>query len=173
MNKSDESILIKTAALQAAIEGADVSPEFRDAFLAGLTEAHVFLRSETIEWSELQRVVRELITEKRVSLDVDFGTMMGIIALLRRQPGAYRERVLISVALLRITIEETAVSLEFMLDFIVGLTEAGVFAGETIDSIELGMAIGRLVPDGKVSDGADFAVMTAAIAELDPDIVIQ
>lgn len=82
----------------------------------------------------------------------------------------YKPSVLIPVIRLKAVMDEAPVSMSFFLDFLAGLTEAGVFAGETVDSIELGMAIGRLVADGTVSDGADFAVMTAAISALDPAI---
>ena len=169
MDESRFSILISTASLRAVIDKADVAPEFRSAFLSGLDEAGIFA-GETIETTDLNQAVSRLITENRVVLSVDFGTVMGMIGALRRPIERCREPVLIPVVRLKAVMDETPVSMAFFLDFLAGLTEAGVFAGETVDSIELGIAIGRLVADGTVSDGADFAVMTTAIAALDPAI---
>ncbi|MFA9262457.1 MAG: hypothetical protein ACEQSB_03845 [Undibacterium sp.] len=166
-NESDESVLLDTAALRTTITGADVSDEFRTAFVTGLTEAGVFA-GDTIPASQLGQAISRILAEGRVTISVDFGTMMGVIAILKRPSEIYKEPVLVSVAQLKVVMDEASVSTEFFLDFLAGLTEAGVFASDTIDSIALGMAIGRLVTDGKVTDGADFAVMTAAISSLDP-----
>lgn len=85
----------------------------------------------------------------------------------------YKRSVSIPVTRLKAVMDGAPVSQAFFLDFLAGLIEAGVFASESVDSVELGIAVGRLITLGKVSDGADFAVMTQALYTLDPAPVFQ
>lgn len=73
----------------------------------------------------------------------------------------------VSTTALRAVIEGAVVSPGFKTNFIAGLTQARIFNADTVDPIQLGMTIGRLVVDKQVPDDIQFATMVAAIIAFD------
>lgn len=73
----------------------------------------------------------------------------------------------VNTAALREVIEGAVVSPGFRISFVTGLTRAGIFNADTVDPIQLGIEIGRLVVDKQVPDDIQFTTMVAAITAFD------